>query len=59
MEKHNIALGERRARAVREHMRSLGLNSSRVSITSVGEEMAAGTDEASWAQDRNVTPSRE
>ncbi len=26
---------------------------------SVGEEMATGTDEASWAQDRKVTPSRE
>ncbi len=58
-EEYNIALGERRASAVREYMRSLGLNSSRVSITSVGEEMATGTDEASWAQDRNVTPSGE
>ena len=58
-EEYNIALGERRASAVREYMRSLGLNSSRVSITSVGEEMATGTDEASWAQDRNVTPSAE
>jgi len=37
MEQHNIALGECRASAVREYMRSLGLNSSRVSITSVGE----------------------
>ena len=53
-EEYNIALGERRASAVRDYMRSLGLNSSRVLITSVGEEMATGTDEASWAQDRNV-----
>jgi peptidoglycan-associated lipoprotein len=58
-EEYNIALGERRASVVREYMRSLGLNSRRVSITSVGEEMATGTDEASWAQDRNVNPSRE
>lgn len=54
-EEYNIALGERRASAVRDYMRSLGLNSSRVSINSVGEEMATGTDEASWARDRNAT----
>jgi len=58
-EEYNIALGERRAGAVRDYMRSLGLNSSHVSITSVGEEMATGTDEASWARDRNVTASPE
>ena len=58
-EEYNIALGERRASAVRDYMRSLGLNPSRVSITSVGEEMATGTDEASWARDRNVTASAE
>ena len=58
-EEYNIALGERRASAVRDYMRALGLNSSRVSITSVGEEMATGTDEASWARDRNVAASAE
>jgi len=58
-EEYNIALGERRASAVRDYMRALGLNSSRVSITSVGEEMATGTDEASWALDRNVAASAE
>jgi hypothetical protein len=36
-------------------MTSLGMDSSQVSTTSVGEEMATGTDEASWALDRNVT----
>jgi len=56
-EEYNIALGERRAAAVRDYMRSLGLDSSRMSIASVGEEMATGTDEASWAEDRNVTAS--
>ena len=50
-------LGERRAAAVRDYMRSLGLDSSRMSIASVGEEMATGADEASWAEDRNVTAS--
>lgn len=58
-EEYNIALGERRASAVRDYMRALGLSSSRISITSVGEEMATGTDEASWARDRNVAASAE
>jgi peptidoglycan-associated lipoprotein len=56
-EEYNIALGERRASAVRDYMRSLGLDSGQLSIISVGEEMATGTDEATWAEDRNVTAS--
>ena len=54
-EEYNLALGERRADAVRTYMRSLGADTSRISITSVGEEFATGTDETSWARDRNVT----
>jgi outer membrane protein OmpA-like peptidoglycan-associated protein len=38
-------------------MSSLGMDSSQISVTSVGEEMASGTDEAGWARDRNVTGS--
>ena len=56
-EEYNIALGERRARSVRSYMTSLGLDGSQISVTSVGEEMATGTDEAGWARDRNVTAS--
>jgi peptidoglycan-associated lipoprotein len=56
-EEYNIALGERRASSVRGYMRALGLDSSQLSITSIGEETATGTDEASWAKDRNVTAS--
>jgi len=56
-EEYNIALGERRAQAVRSYLISLGLEGSRVSTTSVGEEMATGTDEAGWARDRNVSGS--
>lgn len=56
-EEYNIALGEGRASAVRDYMRSLGWTSGQLSITSVGEEMATGTDEASWAQDRHVAAS--
>jgi len=56
-EEYNIALGERRAQSVRKYLMSLGLDGSRISITSVGEEMATGTDEAGWARDRNVSSS--
>ncbi len=56
-EEYNIALGERRAQAVRSYLVSLGLDGNSVSTTSVGEEMASGTDEAGWARDRNVTGS--
>ncbi|HSN81016.1 MAG TPA: OmpA family protein [Polyangiales bacterium] len=54
-EEYNIALGERRAQSVRSYMKSLGMDPGQISITSVGEEMATGTDEASWALDRNVS----
>jgi len=56
-EEYNIALGERRAQSVRSYLGSLGLDGSRISTTSVGEEMATGTDEAGWARDRNVSGS--
>jgi len=56
-EEYNIALGERRAKAVRSYMSSLGMNANQISVTSVGEEMATGTDEAGWARDRNTTAS--
>ena len=56
-EEYNIALGERRAQAVRSYLTSLGLDRSRISTTSVGEEMATGTNEAGWARDRNVSGS--
>jgi peptidoglycan-associated lipoprotein len=56
-EEYNIALGERRAQAVRSYLTSLGLDAGSISTTSVGEEMATGTDEAGWARDRNVSGS--
>ncbi|MEM7434323.1 MAG: OmpA family protein [Myxococcota bacterium] len=56
-EEYNIALGERRGQAVRSYLISLGLDGGRISVTSVGEEMATGTDEAGWARDRNVSAS--
>lgn len=58
-EEYNIALGERRAQAVRSYLISLGMDGSRISTNSVGEEMATGTDEAGWARDRHASASEE
>jgi peptidoglycan-associated lipoprotein len=53
-EEYNLALGERRARSVKEYMQQLGVSKDKLSISSMGEEMASGTDEESWAKDRKV-----
>ena len=54
-EEYNLALGERRAQIVERYLTSLGVGKQRVTVTSVGEEMAKGTDEKSWAEDRSVS----
>jgi peptidoglycan-associated lipoprotein len=56
-EEYNIALGDRRAQAVRAYLVSLGIEQARIAVTSVGEEMAQGSDESGWAQDRSVSAS--
>lgn len=51
---YNLALGERRAAAARDYLVSLGINPSRISTISYGEERPvnpASTEEA-WAQNR-------
>jgi peptidoglycan-associated lipoprotein len=53
-EEYNLALGERRARAVRDHLDRLGVPRRAMSTRSVGEEMATGADEASWVRDRRA-----
>lgn len=53
-EEYNLALGERRARTVQTFLGNLGVDRSRITTRSMGEEMARGTDEASWARDRRV-----
>lgn len=53
-EEYNLALGDRRARTVRGYLGNLGVDASRVTTSSMGEEMASGTDEAGWARDRRV-----
>jgi peptidoglycan-associated lipoprotein len=51
-EEYNLALGERRAVSTRRFLAALGVAEARLSVRSVGEEMAAGQDEATWASDR-------
>lgn len=53
-EEYNLALGDRRARSVKAYMKSLGVDDGKVSVSSMGEEMANGEDEGSWSRDRRV-----
>lgn len=51
---YNLALGERRALAVRAYLVGLGVENERVQTKSLGEEqpVAMGHDEESWRQNR-------
>ena len=53
---YNLALGERRARTVADYLKNAGVEGSRVSTVSFGEEKPADTghNEASWAKNRRV-----
>lgn len=53
---YNIALGEKRAKAVRDYLQSLGVGSSQLRITSYGENkpFATGSDESAWSQNRRA-----
>ena len=53
---YNLALGERRAMAVRAYLVGLGIDASRIQTKSLGEEqpVALGHDEASWSQNRRA-----
>ena len=53
-EDYNVALGGRRAEAVKEALSAFGVDGARLTTTSRGEADAHGTDEATWAQDRRV-----
>lgn len=50
----NLALGARRANAVKEYLVSLGVTSSRIDTISYGKErpMCTESDESCWAQNR-------
>ncbi|NQW12250.1 MAG: peptidoglycan-associated lipoprotein Pal [Alphaproteobacteria bacterium] len=51
---YNLALGERRATAVRDYLVSLGIDTSRLTTISYGKERPAvlGSNEEAWAQNR-------
>ncbi len=51
---YNLALGERRATAVKNYLISAGVSASRINTISYGKEQPAvvGSDPAGWAQNR-------
>ena len=53
---YNLALGERRARAVRDYLVNQGVAPSRVKTVSFGEErpLQGGATEVAWAQNRRA-----
>lgn len=55
-DEYNLALGERRSQAVLHELETLGVPDSQLEAVSLGKEkpVAAGHDEASWAQNRRA-----
>ncbi|HAG92195.1 MAG TPA: peptidoglycan-associated lipoprotein Pal [Bdellovibrionales bacterium] len=53
---YNLALGERRAKAVKSYLASLGIDSKRMTIISYGEEkpIALGDSESDYAKNRRA-----
>ena len=53
---YNLALGERRAQAVKTYLVDAGVTDSRIETVSFGEEKPAvmGSDESAWSQNRRV-----
>ncbi len=53
---YNVALGERRANAVKAYMVSLGISNDRLSVISYGKEkpLEQGDTEAAWAKNRRA-----
>lgn len=53
---YNLALGERRAKAVRDMLVALGVPAKRISVVSYGSERPAadGSDESSWSKNRRA-----
>jgi peptidoglycan-associated lipoprotein len=51
---YNLALGSRRAEAVRAYLATLGIATDRLSVTSYGKEspFCSGTGESCWSQNR-------
>jgi peptidoglycan-associated lipoprotein len=55
-DEYNLALGERRALAAQSYLVSLGIDATRLSTISYGEErpLAPGQSEEAWAQNRRA-----
>lgn len=53
---YNLALGQKRAEAVRKSLTTLGVSDAQVEAVSFGEEKpkANGSDEAAWAENRRA-----
>jgi len=53
---YNVALGERRANAVKSYMTSLGVSTERLSVISYGKmkPVDQGEDEKAWAKNRRA-----
>lgn len=53
---YNLALGEKRAEAVKQQLQAAGIAGARITIISMGKEkpFATGTSEESWAQNRRA-----
>jgi peptidoglycan-associated lipoprotein len=53
---YNLALGERRAKATRDHLVSLGIEGSRITVISYGEERPVCTErtEGCWTKNRRA-----
>jgi peptidoglycan-associated lipoprotein len=53
---YNLALGQKRAEAVRRSMASLGVSEGQIEAVSLGEEKpkATGSNEESWAENRRA-----
>lgn len=53
---YNLALGERRAKAVRDYLVAMGVSSARLSTISFGKErpLAFGHNESAWSQNRRA-----
>ena len=53
---YNLALGMRRAAAVRQYLAGFGIDGSRFETTSLGEDApaAAGSNESAWSQNRRA-----
>ncbi len=53
-EEYNLALSERRARSVRDHLEQSGIDARKINLLPRGSLDARGTDDAGWANDRRV-----